>query len=116
MVKSDLRAAVIFYGDHPPVDEIARIQAPLLGMYGGDDHRLADPAPAFAQAMQEAGKSFEYHIYPGAPHAFVARRPVRPLGPPEPVGDLVAAHAGAGSTSSRATTTFVGKPTANTFI
>jgi hypothetical protein len=26
------------------------------------------------------------------PHAFVATRPVTPLGPPEPVGDLVALH------------------------
>lgn len=29
---------------------------------------------------------------PGQPHAFVAERPVRPLGPAEPVGDLLALH------------------------
>ena len=30
------------------------------------------------------------------PHAHVSERPVRPLGPPEPVGDLLALHAQAG--------------------
>ncbi|GAA0507528.1 hypothetical protein Ade02nite_50230 [Paractinoplanes deccanensis] len=32
----------------------------------------------------------------GEPHAEVATEPVRPLGPPEPVGDLIACHAAAG--------------------
>lgn len=30
------------------------------------------------------------------PHAYVATRTVRPLGPPEPVGDLLAPHEAAG--------------------
>lgn len=33
---------------------------------------------------------------PGQPHAFVATAPVEPLGPPEPVGDLLAGHEAAG--------------------
>jgi hypothetical protein len=33
---------------------------------------------------------------PGAPHAQVATEPVRPLGPPEPVGNLLDCHAAAG--------------------
>ena len=32
----------------------------------------------------------------GRPHAFVATTPVEPLGPPEPVGDLLACHEAAG--------------------
>ncbi|GGN17096.1 hypothetical protein FHR83_004975 [Actinoplanes campanulatus] len=32
----------------------------------------------------------------GRPHAWVATDPVEPLGPPEPVGDLIACHAAAG--------------------
>jgi hypothetical protein len=32
----------------------------------------------------------------GRPHAFVATLPVEPLGPPEPVGDLLACHEAAG--------------------
>ena len=32
----------------------------------------------------------------GSPHAHVSPEPVEPLGPPEPVGDLLACHAAAG--------------------
>lgn len=42
------------------------------------------PAASFAPV---AGKT---------PHAFVSERPVTPLGPPEPVGDLLARHEQAG--------------------
>jgi len=66
----DLRAAVIFYGQNPPLERVPEIQARVLGIYGGEDHRITDTVPEFEEAMREAGKSFEYHIYPGAPHAF----------------------------------------------
>jgi carboxymethylenebutenolidase len=65
-----LAACVIFYGENPPSEQIQNIRCPVLGLYGGDDHRLTDHVPAFATAMQRAGRSFEYHVYPGAPHAF----------------------------------------------
>lgn len=42
----------------------------MLGLYGGDDPRITDGVPAFAEAMKLAGKSFEHHVYAGAPHAF----------------------------------------------
>ena len=66
----DLRAAVIFYGQNPPLERVPEVQARVLGIYGGDDHRITDAVPEFEEAMREAGKSFENHIYPGAPHAF----------------------------------------------
>jgi carboxymethylenebutenolidase len=66
----DLRAAVIFYGQNPPRERVPDIQACMLGIYGGEDHRITDAVPELEEAMREAGKSFEYHIYPGAPHAF----------------------------------------------
>jgi carboxymethylenebutenolidase len=67
-----LAAAVAYYGA-PPTDDtaIAKIQAPLLGNFGGDDK---GPAPeqvkAFEAAMKKAGKSVDIKIYEGAPHAF----------------------------------------------
>lgn len=66
----DLCAAVIFYGQSPPLERLPDIQARVLGIYGGEDHRITDTVPEFEEAMKGAGKSFEYHIYPGAPHAF----------------------------------------------
>jgi len=46
------------------------LSCPLLGFYGGDDHRITDAVPTMAKTIEEIGGSFEHHIYPGAPHAF----------------------------------------------
>ena len=67
-----LAAAVAYYGA-PPTDEaaIARIKAPVLGNFGGDDK---GPSPeqvkAFEAAMKKAGKTVDVKLYPGAGHAF----------------------------------------------
>jgi carboxymethylenebutenolidase len=67
-----LAAAVAYYGA-PPTDSaaIARIKAPVLGNFGGEDK---GPSPeqvrAFEAAMKSAGKPLDVKIYEGAPHAF----------------------------------------------
>jgi carboxymethylenebutenolidase len=67
-----LAAAVIYYGA-PPTEpaSIAKIKAPMLGNFGGDDQ---GPSPAQAQefeaAAKKAGKTFDLKVYAGAPHAF----------------------------------------------
>ncbi len=66
----DLWRAVVFYGENPPLDAVPAIHAQVLGIYGGEDPRITDTVPDYAQAMEKAGKAFSYHIYPGAPHAF----------------------------------------------
>ena len=65
-----LRAAVVFYGQNPPMEGIPKIRARMLGLYGGEDPGITQTVPAFADAMKAAGKDFEYHVYPGARHAF----------------------------------------------
>lgn len=77
-----LAAAAIYYGAAPPADQIPNIRCPVIGFYGGDDPRVTEGVPAFADAMKAAGKSFEHHVYAGAPHAFFndTRRSFR-LGP-----------------------------------
>jgi len=69
-VDPDLGAAVIFYGQNPPLDAVPRIGARVLGLYGGEDPGITQTVPAFSEAMVNAGKHFEYHVYPGAKHAF----------------------------------------------
>lgn len=69
-VDPQLRAAVIFYGQNPPLAEVPKIEAKVLGLYGGEDPGITGTVPEFAEAMRRAGKSFEYHVYPGAKHAF----------------------------------------------
>jgi len=66
----ELAAAAIFYGSAPPAPLIPSIRCPVAGFYGALDRRITDGVPAFAEAMQEAGKTFESHVYDGAQHAF----------------------------------------------
>jgi carboxymethylenebutenolidase len=67
---SELKAAVPFYGPNPPLQDVPKIQAAVLGIYGGEDQRIDAGIPAIEQAMQQAGKTFEKVVYPGAGHAF----------------------------------------------
>jgi carboxymethylenebutenolidase len=56
-----------------PLDVAALIKAPILGLYGGED--LGIPVAdvnAMEAALKAAGKTAEFIIYPGAPHAFFA--------------------------------------------
>ena len=65
-----LAAAVIYYGTSPSAEQMRDARAPLLGFYGEADTRVTGTVAPFEQAMRKMGKSFEAHIYPGAPHAF----------------------------------------------
>jgi carboxymethylenebutenolidase len=67
-----LAAAVAYYGMPPQkAEDIARIQAPVLGNYGADDQGPApDQVKAFEAAMKKAGKSVDLKLYEGAGHAF----------------------------------------------
>ncbi len=69
-LSADLRAAVILYGQNPTLECVPNIRARVFGIYGGEDQRITENVPELEQAMKEAGKSFEYCIYPGALHAF----------------------------------------------
>jgi carboxymethylenebutenolidase len=68
----NLKAVVAYYGA-PPTDPaaVARIKAPVLGNYGGDDKGPSpEQAKAFEDAMKKAAKPVDIKVYPGAPHAF----------------------------------------------
>ena len=80
----EAKAAVPWYGQLKPaktpgvrtagpIDLAARITAPVLGLYGGEDLGIpvADVKEMEA-ALKAAGKTAEFVIYPGAPHAFYA--------------------------------------------
>ena len=65
-----LAAAVIFYGTAPREELVAKIQCPVLGLYGATDARINAGLPAFVAAMAKHGKPFEHYLYEGAGHAF----------------------------------------------
>lgn len=65
-----LAAAVAYYGSGPQPDGLGVLHAPVLGLYGGEDHRITDGVPQLAAAVKAGGGAFEPRIYAGAPHAF----------------------------------------------
>lgn len=66
----ELCAAVPFYGPHPPVEDVPKIQAAVLAIYGGNDTRINAGIPAIEEAMMANQKIYEKVIYEGADHAF----------------------------------------------
>lgn len=67
----DIAASVVYYGDKPAnLEDVKNITAPVLGHYGEVDERITSGVPQLDTAMKQFGKSFEYKIYPGAPHGF----------------------------------------------
>ncbi|MFW6097838.1 MAG: dienelactone hydrolase family protein, partial [Chloroflexota bacterium] len=66
----DLKAAVPFYGRGPDWDHVANIQAAVLGVYAENDARINAGIDALREALDEAGITYEFKIYPGVDHAF----------------------------------------------
>jgi carboxymethylenebutenolidase len=63
-----LDGAVVYYGSSPEAPELARVTAPVLGHYAGDDARVNATVPAAEAEMKRLGKSYETHFYEGAGH------------------------------------------------
>lgn len=68
---STLGASVVYYGSMTDTLSMADINAPVLGLYGGDDARVNATVPASERWMQSNGKIFEYEIFDGAGHGFL---------------------------------------------
>lgn len=76
-----LKACAVFYGgriklimgsgDTAPIDMAAKIQCPVIGLFGNDDR---NPSPEdvddYSAALTAAGVSHTFHTYDGAGHAF----------------------------------------------
>ena len=66
----ELGCAVPFYGRQPAVEDVPRIQAPLLIHHGGLDERVNAGWPAYKDALDEAGKTYTEYTYDDANHGF----------------------------------------------
>ena len=65
-----LDAAVAYYGPAPDPAEAARVSAPLLLHYAGNDARVNATGAPWVEALKRAGKTVSAHVYPGVDHAF----------------------------------------------
>ncbi len=66
--------AVVYYGSSPESADLAKIQAPVLGLYGADDARVNATVPPAEAEMKKLGKSYETHTYEGAGHGFLRQQ------------------------------------------
>ncbi|SIN90180.1 YghX family hydrolase [Vannielia litorea] len=66
----EMGASVPFYGRQAAVEDVPKIQAPLLLHYGELDERINAGWPAYEAALKEHGKVHEGHVYAGANHGF----------------------------------------------
>jgi carboxymethylenebutenolidase len=66
-----LDAAVVYYGTSPEAADLARVKAPVLGHYGGDDARVNATIPPAEAEMKTLGRVYEPHVYDGAGHGFL---------------------------------------------
>jgi carboxymethylenebutenolidase len=71
-----IKAAVVCYGGAPDAQAMADIRAPVMGVYAENDARINASLPEVESAMADAGKSYDYEIYPGANHGFLRSRNV----------------------------------------
>lgn len=69
-----LDGAIVFYGSSPETAVLARIAAPVLGHYAGDDARVNASVPPAEAEMKRLGKIYEVHIYEGAGHGFLRQQ------------------------------------------
>lgn len=79
----NLKAAVAWYGvlnwpksdvaPQNPIDVVAQINVPVLGLYGGADAGIPlEQIEALRGALKSAGKASDFVIYPDTPHGFNA--------------------------------------------
>ncbi|MCK6540935.1 MAG: dienelactone hydrolase family protein [Anaerolineales bacterium] len=66
----ELLAAIPYYGPHPLVSDVPKINAAVLAIYGELDSRINSGISVIEEAMAANNKIYEKVIYPNANHAF----------------------------------------------
>lgn len=68
----EITSAHVFYGTAPKeASELAKIESPVYGYYGGNDNRVNSTIEETEKIMKENNKTYEYEIYDEAGHAFM---------------------------------------------
>lgn len=63
-------ASVCFYGSPLAADDVARVKAPLMMHYAGNDERINQSIPEFRALLDEHAVAYSLHMYPGTHHGF----------------------------------------------
>jgi len=68
--ESAVAAAVCFYGSPLSAEDTARVRAPLMMHYAGNDERINQSIPSFRKLLDEHAIAYSLHMYPGTNHGF----------------------------------------------
>jgi carboxymethylenebutenolidase len=68
--RSEVNAAVCFYGSALNAEQIAKVKAPLMMHYAGKDERINAGIHDFRVALDAQGIAYSLHMYPGTQHGF----------------------------------------------
>lgn len=67
----DLSGAVVYYGGSPDIEGLARVRAPVIGFYGGDDERVNATIPRAQEALPGLYRAI---VLEGAGHGFLRQQ------------------------------------------
>jgi len=68
--RSEVNAAVCFYGSALKPEQIANVKAPLMMHYAGKDERINAGIHDFRVALDAQAMAYSLHMYPGTQHGF----------------------------------------------
>jgi len=66
----DLAAGAPFYGRQPNAEDTAKIKAPLMLHYAGNDQGINQGIAAFEDALKKNNKTYTKYVYEGTQHGF----------------------------------------------
>lgn len=69
-----LGASVVYYGVSPGTDDLRRVRAPVLGLYGENDARVDATIPAADSVLLPLGRTYVHKILAGAGHGFLRQQ------------------------------------------
>ncbi|MDJ0831695.1 MAG: dienelactone hydrolase family protein [Desulfobacterales bacterium] len=67
---TELSAGVPFYGRAPAIEDVAKIQAPLMIQYAENDPRINASREEYRNALEKHKKNFVMYTYEGTRHGF----------------------------------------------
>lgn len=68
--RSEVNAAVCFYGSALKPEQITNVNAPLMMHYAGKDERINAGIHDYRIALDAQGVAYSLHMYPGTQHGF----------------------------------------------